>query len=786
MTAKFFEKKFYQKLLLMLLVLISVSVISVHASNWKYLPDYASAYNISVNNWSYSSTYGGKLYFGQKSNFVIFNISNITGSLTVLDIEGYDRSLNNIGRIPYYILNYYGANAIVMIPNTTLSGNRWNKATIFYNPVDPFIVNQTIIDSSCILGFCSLNYNGVNVQILPNNLTTNLKVASSSPIYNGSFQEVNFSLNTSTSGAFVVIVNKTLSLKAIFNAIWYPDIFNGYDEFSNTGNYVLKTTGVPSSSVSNTAVSNKNSNYLFLNATDGLGYVGYFAEFGNQIISEGMTVNQSQSKISNFSTSKLTGITYFPIQQFFDLKIGSNPANAVQVDILPAYTTNTLITKVANNNNIVSGINSTLQGWYSDFIYREPFFDVNWTYNMTTYANPASNGLAYKIIQGPNEVPYLVLSILHYSNLGNLCQYTYFRNYNNNTKIDLGAIPFQVLNCSQTNTTARFLLANFSHIGNAFFSYNSFYMYFDSQHNNSPDFSNSTLLNKWNFYTGSNTIISNNVPFEINLNIPLDFNSVVKAQFKSGTFTSHIDIGYNGIEHIRLYGVTLGSGCNFGTALIANRNDSTGFLPLRFLISIVNGEFSIITRNLFGKNNIEPSTSTATLFNITSNVISGYCLTSSNSTNITLDGNNMATVYKLYTTQFRKGFIEQRTGNISACSAFNFCLPTIVIPVSNKSSSPSYTNTTTINIALIDTPLMIANGVNTDLATVVLIDFISLMVAVILMQSNESISYMIIAVVVIVDWILGLFTGIFGLIPIGFIIVMIFAIYYFVERRHHE
>ena len=165
---------------------------------------------------------------------------------------------------------------------------------------------------------------------------------------------------------------------------------------------------------------------------------------------------------------------------------------------------------------------------------------------MYPYYNASNSLPLYNI---PNS-QFLELTVPHYNLMDNSCSEVLFEGFSNmsGSPTYLGQIPYSVISCSATSHNATFILRSKTLSG---FTYNSLFMYFDSRvfvYN-----PNTTVYPAWNEYNliGGNTIgglynfynINDTLHgFDIQLNAPLDTNSLLEQFGNKGTLTGAANI----------------------------------------------------------------------------------------------------------------------------------------------------------------------------------------------------------------------------------------------------
>lgn len=544
--------------ILILLVFVSVFIPYSKAFSWNDpgTNAYQNAYIVYVNNWNYSSKYGSNTFKGDLTNYVLLNLT-ITGDPTKIRIVGYTRSNQSIGYIPYWLISQTNNSAVLLIQNfspSQLGFTSWNSIVVFFNPKTNVITGRA--DNSILANYQDISVRMINYSYLDIDSTLFRSLRINPPYSNKTYATINFSL--SDPNGVVILANHSL-VSDPGNISYFPDNLHGY-QITNTlsTRYILKSFGTfLTSVVSGPPLESHNAQYLFNHTVpfDNIGYEGYFNPIANQIISEGLIVNESATSLSRvygsiFNSTTVKGAGLDANYQSFDYGINLSTSQPTSVLILPAFTRSfTNSTKLTNPNATVNTTCANApQGWYCDFLQRIPI-SVNWQYNFTSYATYGTPNVP--ITQTFNNVGYLKLTIKAPIQFGPYCQYVYFNSYNNVTGSGTsgGAIPFTVLSCNPYNSTASFILLNRTNQSN---TYNSFSLYYDSRFNDTPDFSNVLVRNQWNFnnsatYNGFLNISASDIPYVVQLNQPLSFSSNIQVGYSG---PNNFYSAFNGIQSI--------------------------------------------------------------------------------------------------------------------------------------------------------------------------------------------------------------------------------------------
>lgn len=545
--------------LLAMFLAITMLLGNVHAWSWNDAKDYVNAYNISINNWNYTATYGSNTYYGSQAGFALINVSNIINPVDI-GILAYDKSGNLLGSVPYLYLNTYGSNSVFLIANRTINGSIYNNATIFYNRIDNPLFNRIGIDVSKFIK--PLSYNGIKVYVLnynsklqtpcfsllaspscANKYVPNFyNIKSSNITSNSAYFNMNFTLNTTNIGSFVVLANKSLNTR-FFNQTWGLSNYQSTQIYTTNSVYKLKGLGLFGGIVSSPSISSSSASKIFNSLSNYEAYYGIATPITNQILTEELTENSVS--INNLTSSVNRGINLNV--NTYNLKVDTS-ANTTFY-ILPSFTSNFIIQNVITNNNPqdINDIGVQPNGWYYNFLYREQIKNIIWTSNFITYADASNQNNAVIETIGINGVPFLMLNITHYAQMGANCQYVYFRDYDNITNTDFGSIPFYLNKCNTTN--ASFILQNKT---TQSFTYNNFFMYWYSPLNNFGNFGNANIGSNWLFTSGNNfNVIYPNAPFYIQLTNPLNLASNIVAN----TAQIAVVFGYNGKDFLNAQGV---------------------------------------------------------------------------------------------------------------------------------------------------------------------------------------------------------------------------------------
>lgn len=783
---------------IVVIALLGIMLLSLAPKAWSWNDAgsgvYLNAKNLTVNNWNYTATYGPTLFTAGKTGYVLVNIS-LKGNPTSISIQGYGKSKNDIGGVPYTFVSIQNNATILLIPNVTSSGQVWSFATIFYNPISTQLLNNsplapktvslcstflsTKVVNGEILLFCALSYNAIKLT------TIGFLNGSFTPSYsNSSF--ATFHTNYTGSSGFVVLANRSL-VSTGFNISWYPDAnpysIRAYD-ISNTytGYKLTSINNIPflsSSVVSNAPLNSQNANFIFnsLVPYDNKGFEGYFNTQSNQIISEGMIVDEGATSVGRpigtlYNSTISNGIAFDGTNKGLQFSLSVRNYSPTSFIVMPAFSRNYTLTSVAVNPTPIAQDNSgcgsifNLAGWYCNFLYRIPI-SVNWSYNFTTYAYPHNLSIAHKIVFRNGSVPYLLLNVTNYLQFGSNCQYVYFRAYNSLTDTDYGAIPFTVLNCTPTSGKATFILANTT---NESYTYSSFFMYYGSALNNTPDFSNSIVASNWKFEVNSNSfnVITSGIgvlPYIEQLSAPLNLYSHINTSY--GNFAQAL-LAYNG--HIASYDTInvvnntktlypetkfiFFGGASYGNTIGANvaffSGSSTFFINHTNLTKYANNSASVF----FGEHTSPVNVYTALANGITANAEYPY------------------------TTQYTIGVIQERSlTNLSSGNRPN--TPAGAPNIPNSSDTLNYTHTTTINFNSLSTLVYVYPALGVPKYDLIVLALICLILGAITFEATKSghISFIFILIAI---WILGIWQ--IPLLILGMILTVVFILFEFIDK----
>lgn len=746
-------------------VILALFSVSLTYAKWQPVPNYVYWQNLTVSNWSYNNGYNPS--FNPKTKYVLFNLSNISNPNEFL-IYGYDSNNNPLGSIFDYFVQNTGTNVILLIPNTTISGQRWAKATIFYDAINftgPVLLGNLSNSKlpECIPRYCVSSYNGITFFLLTN-FTSNPSFSRGPP--DNISATINFTLNTSNTGAFVVLSNMSNEDIEVFNESYCPNNNNCYNIFGNSvislltesNNYKLETLSLGNllnSYVSNSAIESQNANFIFnqYSPFDGLGYEGYFSSYpsifsgtNNVIATEGMYA--SSIGISNSLATKL--VLYYPNlrPQRFLLNVSS--AVPETFIILPAFTTNVVISSPIKNNAPIDNTS------FYDFIREISITNITWSYNFTTYGSQAPyNGIANKIIVGGNGVPYVLVNVTHYTEMGSYCYNTYFRA--NVGGVDLGPVPFSIVNCAPNTSTATFILQNITSLD---YDYNSVNLLYDSP-SNKGGFAGANVFNNWEFANGNNLNIyrDTNAPFTVQLNTPLNLNSNII--FSNGNLCA--ELSYNSVYIL--------SGLNQFNAYQYVNDPS---LTTQFLINQVGG---FLLPQFFSKYLTDTYDGVnGHISNITESLTVGHnCNWDFIQFNLL---NNYAVLNKLASTQYTVGIPTVVNNTNNNCIVCTTPSPTYII-LPNSATGLNYSATTTINFnsGFLGSSIILF-GNTTFPRYVFLILALILELIGLVMLGNKKGSEFSYAIMIIGLWVMGIWQ--IPLLIVAFIVSVVFILYEFI------
>ena len=491
---------------------------------WTFEPLYSNVINVTVANWSYVN---GNFNYPAKTALVSLNK---TGDPTLIKIDGYSNSLQNLGSIQFAILQQKGNVTEILLNGVTNESLPWAIASIFYNPVTSNVCSAQaplVITTCSWQAFPSLpfSFDGQSFTLIGFYSNSTASKTSITPFYSNTIL-ANFSLSLNASfvasdGMLVVLANRSLVSRS-FNLSWRPTYFINYTVNASAGRYKLASHGLLGSTVSNAPISSSHSNTIFIGATDGIGFEAWLATVGNQIYSEGMGkfTTLLYSDIYNATLTTHSGLS--PSTQTQTLNISVSANIPTQYMILPAFTTNVILSSRETNPTVSNQIAQP-----SDFSNWIPIRNIVWQYNFSTYAFPSSpkpSGLLSFNV----PASFLIINTTHYYTMGQYCGSVYMEGYLGT--VDVGAVPFYILNCTTNGAQpARFLLQNTTVNDETYNAVNVYYNY--PPLFLSSGFSNSIVLDNWQFEYGSyftfNGMIGGLSPFVIQTSLPIASNSFI-------------------------------------------------------------------------------------------------------------------------------------------------------------------------------------------------------------------------------------------------------------------
>ena len=527
-------------ILALLTVLLGVIILSNSAYAWSWQP-YYHAINVTVADWRYADTIGANTYYGAMSNNVLVSLANTIDPFK-LNVHGYTITGTDLGEVKYGVFNPYAVfngisyNSLILISNKTISGAKWDKATIFYDAI------------------------GVGTYTFKS------------------------TANYSLSNNFVVLTigDGTIS--------YHADAFNEYN-LTISGNAVtLRSLGIIGyNQLNTTLIQNKvlkNSTFGIYNTT-----LIYFYWDSPQILGSTFRVYENRSKMYNLTSNTATLVSFGYV----------TPNIPAAWNIYPPFTSNVVVGNVVNNP-LPSSLNTSINGWYGLFLNRLLISNLTDNYTFWTYIPPAAvtdNTINRSILHAVtyNGVPYKIVELPYRSTFGTSCTDLYGYSYNVISTLNLGAVPFYVLNCTPTT---RLLLLNKTIKG---YSYDNFYLYFNMPlKDSSPSFWNNSVYNGWHLTKTANSLIELSTMGISELTLPssittdsfgshISFGSSNTNSILNGQHTN-FTINANGKEELIIYD---GSGNNSVNTIKTNINA----INLKFLVGSVYGQYAGNAANFF-------------------------------------------------------------------------------------------------------------------------------------------------------------------------------------------
>ena len=794
---------------ILVLMVLMVGILPIaHAWSWQDAGSgtYQNVYNISVNNWSYSASYGAQTFKSGRAGFVLVNLTLESNYPNQVSVVGYSSDKNKIGTVPFWVVGSSYNSILLLISNTTNSTTQyqpWSFVSLFYNPTiqtqttncpnyfEASSPNFVICSSNTTRKFTSGN---ISFTIFDAPLFFNLYPY---PFAENGTARLNFSVNSVING-FVVLSNRTWD-NIKFNISWFPRPYyspftHGYQLSNISSGYRLisyRSCGILCApySLTNLTVISKNANEIFPFNFDGLGFEAYFGSTPYQVLTEGIYADESKASFSNafgtmYNSSTSTGLGYDAtsfIYAQFGLNISSKAPQTIY--IMPSFTKNFTIINYTNpnpshiDNSLIISANATLVD------------NINWSYTFNEYAFP-NNNIQNRLIYGTADVPFLLFTIPHYVSYGTSCQNIYISATNNLTSIPLlnyRSIPYSIINCGNRNITL--LLSNTTTDA---FNYNSFIIYDLPPNEFTSNYPFNYLQSNYTIFTGNygQIYLPSNEPFIINLNDTLNLNSYIVQGDGSGSpipnSADGLSLRYNGIaDNLRSQASgSCESSSDSGNIGDFNLNNNT-----QIIVGAPNNLPSIFpyawldvfsTRNLFAGYRSTSIADQWNLYNIMGNSSTGfYC--DNNYISIVLR-NTKATVNKLASSSYT---IEQSfkvtTFNPSACVSISNCIPTIPVQLPQTANGISTNNTTTIPINSTYGLVTLAPGVQFPKWYIQILSVIFIMMGA-AMLSNHELGHFPFVVMIIGLWILGIFQ--YQILAVAIIATMAFVIEEFIGYKH--
>ena len=491
------------KLQLLMMFIIGLTYLTSSSFAWSKNNEYNNWLNISITpNWKYIQSYDyGNTSFTYNSNvnYVLVSLnSSITNSQTY-NIRGYSTQGLDVGAVNYSIVNSYGGVTRILMPNKTTDGIVWKLATIFYNPISPHkaTIEGTLIPIKRIV-----------TQTSPFN-----------PTYKREFNistgyQIGTRLDYKTS-KFVVLASSDLSYENM-SISFTPEVFSRFYILPANSFYILKSEGIlTSANVISESLNSDNARNLFNqlvlpNTTPN--YEGFFDLGGLQAFSlrtENMSMSSSTGNLTNSTTSiKYTNGFYWD-SGFNELKVKIYTNSSLEIDVLPAFTNNYTLGSIGTNLDAHSPLTS--------FKYYIPITNITWVYNYTTKALTSHLGTNQIISYGAGRVGFAIINLTKRADMGLYCDHIYIVDEN----VSRGSIPYYVDNC--TTSKVSLVIPNTTSFN--YTNINSIRVYYGAY----TGVSSSVVYNDWILGSGSkfNVTYTNNVPYLVTLNLPLNLNSKI-------------------------------------------------------------------------------------------------------------------------------------------------------------------------------------------------------------------------------------------------------------------
>jgi hypothetical protein len=191
------------RLIMLLTLLASVFVCATSFASWHWIGGFQNAVNYTVPNWNYT----GQVGFKSPASYLLFTVHNISIVNTqvggLVQAEGYDKNLNDIGNVTLFPIAQVGNSITYLASYITNSGQAWNTLTIYSNPlIGTTFENQNVYGWN--LGYGNryssvMQYKGQIVYVPDNfnllNVTTQRQVIMAMSVQNSNIIRFNFTVN---------------------------------------------------------------------------------------------------------------------------------------------------------------------------------------------------------------------------------------------------------------------------------------------------------------------------------------------------------------------------------------------------------------------------------------------------------------------------------------------------------------------------------------------------------------------------------------------------------------
>jgi hypothetical protein len=721
------------KIKILLVAFIIIIFLTSTFRAWSFIPNYANSQNVTVNDWNYTSILDSITYKQSNAQYVLIKL-NFSLSFSE-KVKGYDQNLNFLGNITWSPVPASNG-TFILIPRLTDNGQAWSMATIFYHNiggysgVDPFNLSR-------VKGLNAFTINGLPI------------------LWNKTLD-----LSKSNNQTWVIISSMSLA-NVPFNITYWPDIVHKLMVYSINGRYYLKSFGLVGNGtyLTESPKTSSNANLLY---GDPYGFEGYFAHMipNNDLLSEGLIFNQSAGivgKLYNTTSNSLANAGYNTTSAKLKLHVYSS--NDIYFTFMPAFTTNYIIQGQAQNPTPT--VSPAQNGTYFDYKYRIPITNINWTTAFTTNAWYGYYGtIETNTIKIPN-VPYLLLNITHYYEMGNNCQYVYLRSLDTsvNPNIDYGAIPFYVYNCTTNgNDPMQLLISNHTEWG---YLFNKFYLYYASPNNVSGDltpFSNISVYNDFILNKGTNFNLTTGNNF-LKLTYPLNSNSYLVINNSYGHSPDLWPYFNNDGKEYLFYG---SSCCGTG-----GNSELYTFIPSRLFLHMGS---DMITQTLNSRivSGQAIFSNTSTFYGVATSYPDDWVISLISSPNI-------ATQTKLYSNNAIIGSPQLISTIVNGTTGLPNTLP-------NSTTSGGLV-TTTINPSAIISPTQTISftGYTIPVLLARIISTILIFLGAILVnrKGQQNVNGFILMLVII--WLIGLWN--IAILVLGIIITLVFIIYEFQMKK---